>query len=178
MAQSHMHRTLLLSLLVLVSLPVGAETIDYEITSISNENVTTILARGKKEYSVKDIVVEERNRNGEVHWAKSLLLEKDFAVGASVYREPKLTGFGLWASGGGCRSFSWEWFNIEEPGLFRKLQEGGMVEVTYQGQPLVEEIAVITFKTDISLRINNSCEVGKATHRVLVKKGSVLRFAP
>ena len=173
-----MHRTLLPSLFLLLALPVGAETIEYEITSISSENVASVLAKGAKDYSVKNIVVEERTRNGEVHWVKTLPLEKGFAVGASIYREQKLTGFGLWAVGDGCRSFSWEWFNVEKPGIFRKLQEGGMVAVTYQGQPLVEEIAEITFKTDISLRVNNSCEVGKVTHRVLIKKGSVLKFAP
>lgn len=178
LAQRRMNRSLFLSILLLTAMSVGADTIDYEITSITNENGTTLLAKAVKQYSVKDIVVEERNRNGEIHWAKSLPLQKDFAVGASVYREPKLTGFGLWASGGGCRSFSWEWFNMEKPGIFKKLQEGGVVEVAYQGLPLVEEIAEITFMTDISLRVNNGCEVGKVTHRVLVKKGSVLRFAP
>jgi hypothetical protein len=173
-----MHRTLLPSLFLLFLLPAGAETIDYEISRISSDNVSIVLAKGKKEYSVSDIVVEEKNSDGEIHWSKTLPLENGFGVGASIYREPKLTGFGLWGVNDGCRSFSWEWFNIEKLGTFKKLQEGGMVLVTYQGQPLVEEIAEIFFTTDISLRINNSCEVGKVTHRLLIKKGSVLTFAP
>jgi hypothetical protein len=173
-----MTKPILLSILFFIAMPISAESINYEISAISKDNVKTVLVQGVKEYSVKDIVVEESKKGRETHWSKSLPLEKDFSVGASVYREKKLEGFGLWAKDGGARSFSWEWFSIEKPGVFNKLQEGGSIEVTYQGGPLVEEIAAISFKTDISLRINNSSEVGGVTHRVLIKKGSVLRFAP
>lgn len=178
MTQMKIYRIFAMLLLLIFPASAWAESLEYEIMSISDDNIATVLAKGKKEYSAKDIVVEERNVKGEVHWAKALPLEKGFSVGASVYREPKLTGFGLWAEIDEGRSFSWEWFNVEKPGIFRKLQEGGVVTVTYQGLPLVEEIASIYFATDISLRINNSNEVGKDTHRVLIKKGSVLKFSP
>ena len=169
-----------LAILLLLTFPAltWAESVEYEITSFSDLNVATLLTKGKTEYSVKDLVIEEKNFQGEIFWSKSIRLEGGFSIGASVHREPKLTGFGLWAVHDGCRSFSWEWFNLERPGIFRKLQEEGALTVTYQGLPLVEEIASIHFDTDVSLRINDSCEVDKVTHRVLIKKGSVLSFTP
>lgn len=172
-----MRRVFLILLLLAFPALSWAESVDYEITSFSDDNVATLLAKGKAEYSAKDLVIEEKNFQGETAWSKSIRLVEGFSIGASVHREPKLTGFGLWAHHEGCRSFSWEWFNLERPGIFRKLQEKGVVTVTYQGLPLIEEIASIHFDTDVSLRINDSCEVEKLTHRVLIKKGSVLSFA-
>jgi len=155
---------------------VQAATLEYEILDIQNGK-RVLIAKGKKDYSVDDIQIQERHHGHEVHWRKTLPLEAGFVVGTSIYREKHLKDFGMWIKRHG-KGFSWEWFDMVEPGLFKKLQEGGFVTVESQGQPFVEEIATIRFNTDISLRLNESDVIGNVTKRVLIKKGSVLRLGP
>lgn len=121
-----------------------------------------------------DIQIERREYQGQVHWSKSIPLEKGFGIGASIYREPEITGFGIWARGSAC-GFSWEWFNVAGPGKFEKLQESGEVSVIHRKVGPNKEIAEIHFDTDVSLRLNESKEVGGTTHRILIRKGSVLK---
>ncbi|HAW52261.1 MAG TPA: hypothetical protein DCX54_08040 [Flavobacteriales bacterium] len=170
---------LLITTLIFASLSVAhAETIEYEITRISEGNTSTLIAKGKKEYSAEDIIVKEDKCPGQEHFSKKLMLEKGFGIGASIYQEPKLTGFGLWGVIERGRSFSWEWFNLRQPGIFKKLQENGTVSVSCIDDPRYEEIGEIYFSTDISFRINTSQEIGRVTHRILIKKGSILKFTP
>lgn len=172
-----MMRRFVLALLLSVALPAWAEEVVYEIYSLDANGNPTVLAKGSKEYSDSDIRIERREYRGEVHWSKSLSLEKGFGIGASIYQEPEITGFGIWAEGSPC-GFSWEWFNVTGPGKFKKLQELGEVSVVYREVGQNIEIAEIHFDTDISLRLNESKEVGKKTHRIFVRKGSVLKLPP
>lgn len=172
-----MLRRFALAVLLSVALPAWAEKIVYELSSLDGNGNPTLLAKGSKKYSDSDIRIEKREHRGEVHWSKSLSLEKGFGIGASIYQEPEITGFGIWAEGSAC-GFSWEWFNVTGPGKFKKLQESGEVSVVYREVRQNKEIAEIHFDTDISLRLNESKEVGKKTHRILVRKGSVLKFPP
>lgn len=166
-----------LAVLLCVATPAWAAKIVYEIYSLDANRSPTLLAKGIKEYSDSDIRIERREHRGQVHWSKSLPLEKGFGVGASIYREPEITGFGIWAEGSLC-GFSWEWFNVKSPGKFKKLQESGEISVVYREMEKNKEIAEIHFDTDISLRLNESKEVGKKTHRILIRQGSVLKFPP
>lgn len=155
-----------------------AASLSYVITDYADPAHPHVVARGTKVYSAKDIqIVPEEDSGGKTSWTKSLQLASGYSIGASIYREPHLDGFGLWIRQNG-RGFSWEWFDNPNKGVFPKLQEGGSVRVTYRGLPAIEEIASITFETDISLRLNLADDAGKVTQRVLVQKGSVLEFPP
>lgn len=154
------------------------ESISYEIYSFVGNSDGQLIAKGTKEYSLSDIEVIEKEHRGEIHWAKALELEDGFKVGASIYREPEITGFGLWAKQTPC-GFSWEWFNISGPSKYNKLQEGGSISVEYYKSNGLKEIIAVHFDTDISLRLDEARkEIGGKTHRILVKKGSILKFSP
>jgi len=170
-------RALLLSLLSICAIAAKAEKIDYEIFAVDESGSPALITKGVKEYGDVDLDIEERNFRGEIHWSKSLELEGGFSVGASIYREPAVTGFGLWAQRSPC-GFSWEWFNATAPGRFEKLQETGHVSVTYRDVGPMKEISEIIFDTDVSLRLNESQDIHRKTHRILVKKGSILKFPP
>lgn len=150
-----------------------ASSVAYEIHHSTQDKNGQPVAEGTKEYSYADIKVN----CDETHCRKTLLLEEGYSVGASVYRKPKLKGFGIWAARND-QGLSWEWFDRDGEGKFKKLQEGGMVTVKYQGLPVVEEIAEIIFDTDICLRLDESYAVDAVPHRILIKKDSILKFAP
>lgn len=168
---------LLLSFLLIFANAGRAEKIDYEIYAIDEAGKPAFMAKGVKEYVDADLEIDERNVRGEIHWLKSLELEGGFLVGASIYRVPKVTGFSLWAKRSPC-GFSWEWFKASASGRFKKLQETGQLSVTYRNVGPVKEISKIVFDTDVSLRLNEPPNKAQKTHRILVKKGSVLKFPP
>lgn len=170
-------RLLLLSFLLIFANAGWAEKIDYEIYAVDEASKPTLIAKGVKVYGDADLEIDERNVQGEIHWSKSLELEGGFSIGASIYREPEVTGFGLWAQRSPC-GFSWEWFNVSAPGRFKKLQETGQLSVTYRNVGSMKEISEIVFDTDVSLRLNESQDINRKTQRILVKKGSVLKFPP
>jgi hypothetical protein len=170
-------RLLLLSFLLILANACRAEKVEYEIFALDEAGKPTLIAKGVKEYGDADVEIEERNVRGEIHWSKSLQLEGGFSVGGSIYREPQVTGFGLWARHSAC-GFSWEWFNASASGHFKKLQESGQLSVTYRNVGSMKEISEIVFDTDVSLRLNESQDIHRDTHRILVKKGSVLKFPP
>ena len=172
-----MFRQYLLTLLLVASPVINAEQISYEIYSFETDPYGTLIAKGVKDYSVSDVQVIKKEHRGEVHWSKILMLDNGFGISGSIYREPEITGFGLSAEGSEC-SFSWEWFNIIEPGKYKKLQETGQITAKYNRVDSLKEISEIYFDTDISLRLNESKEVGRDTHRILIRKGSVLKFPP
>lgn len=170
-------RLFLLFFLLIFANAGRAEKINYEIYSVDEAGKPTLMATGVKEYGDADLEIDERNVRGEIHWSKSLELEGGFSVGASIYREPEVTGFGLRAQRSPC-GFSWEWFNASAAGRFKKLQETGQLSVTYRNVGPMKEISEIVFDTDVSLRLNESQDIHRDTHRILVKKGSVLKFPP
>ncbi len=161
-----------------------AASISYVITDCSDPAHPSEIAHGTKTYSPDDVEVIARGGDKHPFLLKSIDLADGFQIGASVFSEKTIDGFGLWAELTGLRAvwhgrgFSWEWFYQPVDGVFRKLQEGGRVRVTFREVQGLKEIAMITFESDVSLRINNTGEVGAVTHRVLVKKGSVLEFPP
>lgn len=168
-------RVLLLTVLLACSSLTRAEKIGYEIYAMNGAELPTLISKGIKEYSAADFLVEESNDRGRVNWSKSLELDGGFSIGASIYRESEVAGFGLWAQRSPC-GFSWEWFNATAPGHFKKLQEVGLLSVSYRSEGNLKEIAEIVFDSDVSLRLNESQDTNRKTHRVLIKKGSVLKF--
>ena len=172
-----MKKLTVLIVLCVFSVVVFGESITYEIYRFTENNVKKLIGKGVKEYTLSDVEVIEKEHKGGVHWAKSLALEGGYRVGASIYRESEITGFGLWAKKSSC-GFSWEWFNASGSETFSKLQEGGSVSVEYNEIDGLKEIVKVSFDTDISLRINETRkEIGGVTHRILIKKGSILKFS-
>lgn len=168
-------RVLLFFFLLVLATVGRAEKVKYEIYAIDEAGKPSLITKGVKDYGDADLDIEERNYQGEIYWSKSLELEAGFSIGASIYREPEVTGFGLWAQRSPC-GFSWEWFNVTAPGHFNKLQETGHLSVAYRNVGPMKEIAEIIFDTDVSLRLNESQDIHRKTHRILVKKGSVLKL--
>ena len=114
------------ALLILVTAvsEVSAESIQYEIVALhwwGNE----LIAKGTYEYTVRDVRVTEL-ATGDAHvWQKSVKIWGEYAIGASVYREASLDGFGLWVQKG-QHGFSWDWFDRESKDVYRKLQGPGV----------------------------------------------------
>jgi hypothetical protein len=136
-----------------------------------------------KTYSpAKDIVVREGPKKGDrPSWVKWLVLDENFAIGASVHREQPLSGFGLMVFRREDKDgFSWEWFEQTEGSTFTKLQGSGRVSVQMNKVGKSEELASVEFLEDVTLRYldDMSKPPGTVTHEVLVKKGSILAFAP
>jgi len=168
-----MTRPLLAALLLLVSSAAAAEVIVYEIYEISNIG-TRLIAKGKREYSVSDVKVHPYERDGKQIAEKLIELEQGYRVGARIFVEKELTGFGLIAKQSN-RDFSWEWYDKESGSRFRKLQGGTAVDVSVSGRPFIEELAEVRFLDDTNLAFI----AGRGrddTHKVIVKAGSVFRF--
>lgn len=159
-------------LVLLVVLPVQAASLAYEIHKINKDGTVTLLVKGVKKYKAEDVEVVTRSTRGGLRWQKSILLAKGLGIGVSIYREAKPRGFGMWAKGSPC-GFSWEWFRPIKAGKYLKLQEIGVISVKYRKYGGKQEIAEISFDTDISFRLNEERKAGVVTHRILIRKGSV-----
>lgn len=168
-------RAVLTIITLLICAPAFSESISYSITS---EKLLwwdkELISEGTLNYSASDIVVEDRIGFKSKH----LHVSEAFNVGASIYREAKIEGFGLWINKGGA-GFSWEWFTRKKGNIYRKLQESGSVSVEFREIEGLQEIKSIEFLEDVSMRLDTLNFIlfwNKETHRMLVKKGSKLVF--
>lgn len=173
--------------LTLLGIGVQAETLHYEIYRMSDMAPPTLLIKGSKTYSESDFKIKPLK---EKHWNKSLELEQGFSIGVTLNQEAKGETFSLWANQNPT-DISNEQFKLTKPGVYEKLEEGGLLAVGHRTTNDRQSISSITFDTDISLRIMEkaSADDGKAstkapqqalktTYRVLIKKGSVLNLPP
>jgi hypothetical protein len=183
-------RTIAAILLSAASLATHAESLTYELYELSGGGKRTLLVQGVRQYSIRDVLVEERGSATDRFWSKEIPVANGFSAGVSIFPEPDLTGFGLWlkdrqsfwgkVSLGG---FSWDWFDREAGNVYRKLQGSGRVRVTLGPSPRTQEIVSVEVLEDITLRAKVkpwflSFFSDADTHNLVVKKGSVLRFAP
>lgn len=153
-----------------------AEAIEYEIYELSKGGeARKLIAKGKREYSLKDVEVHPYQRNGRKIAEKLIELEQGYRVGARIFYEKELTGFGLLAKRSNA-DFSWEWYNKETGNRFKKLQGQTYVTVRTAGQPMVEELAEVRFLEDTNLRFIANRQGMDDTHSIIVKAGSVLKF--
>lgn len=167
--------------LCLLPLPAQAEKLSYSIYSlplIFGERET--ITEGVRTYVHDDIQVEAGPAPNVKNWRKTLVISHGFSIGASVYREPKIEGFGLWMhkNGGG---FSWEWFDLEKENIFCKRQGAGRVKVQFRQVEGEQELASIEFLEDVTFRLDTLWLIpfwDKDTHHLVVKKGGVLWLAP
>jgi hypothetical protein len=160
---------------------VNAETLTYEAFSLGPHGGRTLIGQGTRQYTVRDVMVEAFGGESPF-WSKDLLLFSGFSVGARIFREQTLDGFGLVVRRRDDKyGFSWEWFDRDHGDIFAKLQGSGRVRVSVIEGPGYQELAGVEFLDDITLRYLDdmmSHQVGENTHEIVVKKGSVLRVAP
>lgn len=122
-----------------------------------------------------------KGRGGAQTWTKALVLDDMFALSASVYREARLDGFGLFIyRRGDDKGFSWEWFDREHGDVFLKRQGSGRLSVRVKQGADFEELESAEFLDDVMLRYLDDMAKppGTHTHEVLIRKGSVFRVVP
>jgi hypothetical protein len=166
--------------LVLAGVTTRAEQLTFEAFAVAPSGERERLAGGVQTYDpAKDIVIRESDGGGSTHWTKWIVLEGDFAISVSVYREPELTGFGMTVARPDD-GFSWEWFDLESGDVFLKRQGSARVKVTVLNGEGFQELQAVEFLDDVVLRYldDMSKPPGTHTHELLVRKGSVVRVAP
>jgi hypothetical protein len=162
-------------LLLIIALPrlSHAETVEYEIREVSRIG-SRVITKGSRDYSLSEVKAYPYERANKHIVEKLLELEQGFKIGARIFNEKELTGFGLLAQQTDG-DFSWEWFSKESGSRFKKLQGGQSVEVETVPFPLGEELAQVRFLEDTTLRFKQEGAANE-THHIIVKAGSVLRF--
>jgi hypothetical protein len=169
-------RSIITILLISLSQLAIAEVIEYEIYELPKGDAKKVLiVKGKRDYSVKDVEVHPYERGGRKVAEKLIELEQGYKVGARIFFEKQLTGFGLLAKRSSS-DFSWEWYNKKSGNRFHKLQGGTYVQIKTTGMPLIEELAEVTFLEDTKLSFIANRQGMDDTHDIIIKAGSVLRF--
>jgi hypothetical protein len=176
-----MRKWLLLSVGLLLSTIVRAESIEYAIYSLplffgEKEKI----AEGRLIYSHDDVRAQRGPIANIWNQRKTLPIAAGFEIGTTVHREKEITGFGLRMSKGG-QGFSWEWFRLERNDIFRKLQGEGRVRVRLARTDDLVELASIEFLEDVTFRLNTLPPIpflDKDNYHLVVKKGGVLWLAP
>jgi hypothetical protein len=160
-----------------------AETIMWQAAAIGGRHDRRVLLSGVTTYAPgRDIVVQEhlRRRDGAVSWSKSLLLSTTLAVAANVRRERSVDGFGLAVRRrGDYNGFSWNWFERVGGSEFQRTRGLGRVSVTVSRGSDYEELESVEFLDDVTLHYLDDTRrpPGARSHEVVIRKGSVLRFA-
>jgi len=161
----------------------AAETVVWQAALLSPDGGRQVLADGVETYSPEsDVLVQEhlRRRDGAVSWSKSLALDPTFSLSASVRRAPRLRGFGLAIYRRETRNaFSWNWFKRLGGGEFQRRGGRGRVWVTVKKASDYEELAAVEFLDDVPLFHLDDVRrpPGAYSHEVVIRKGSILRFA-
>src|SRR5687767_3209763 len=105
-------------------------TLSYEIFRITDPDGRQSVARGDRTYTAACDVTTRKDGPKDA-WSASLDLSEGFAIGTTLYRREKLTGFGLVVERpDGGSGFSWNWFDLEQGNVFTKRQGPGRVAVT------------------------------------------------
>jgi len=161
----------------LFSSAAAAETISYSIYSLPLFGAEPkLIAEGQRIYARTEVRTTPGPASNVRNWEKTVSIANGFEIGASVYREPRTDGFGLWIkkNGGG---FSWEWFVRETDEVFRKLQGPGRLKVRFTLIEGLQELAEVEFLDDVTMRLNTRWFIpfmNKNTDHLIVRKGSVL----
>jgi len=128
----------------------------------------------RRDYSIADVKSYPYDKNGQKITERLIELEQGYRVGARIFFEKELTGFGLLAKHADS-DFSWEWYSRQNGNRFRKLQGGTAVNVSVSGMPFMEELVEVKFLDDTILRFKSE-SAQDDTHRIIIKAGSVFRF--
>lgn len=161
----------------------AAETVMWQAAAVVRTGERQVLAKGVKTYSpARDIVVQKhrRRRDGAVVWSKSLLLSDTFAVATNVRHKRRHRGFGLVVNRRGHQNgYSWNWFKRVRAGEFQQSRGSGRVSVTLRKVSDQEELESVEFLDDVTLLYLDDVRrpPGAHSHEVVIRRGSVLRFA-
>jgi hypothetical protein len=169
------------AILILMGSSACADEMAYAIYSIPLfGGGAELVAEGRRHYAHDEVKVVSGPAPNLTKWTKTLAIANGFELGASVYREPRVDGFGLWIRKNG-EGFSWEWFKRESEDVFRKLQGAGRLKVRFKHTGALEEVAEIEFLSDVTMRLNMLWLIPflhEDTDQLIVKKGSVLWLSP
>lgn len=151
----------------------AAEKIEYEIYDLSSGE---LIGSGVREYGKSDVLLKPYTSGGKKIVEKHIELEKGFKVGARIFSEQRLTGFGLVAELT-PQDFSWEWYNQVTGRTFKKLQgEKGLVKIRVSGLPVLERLEEVEFLDNATLGFKLGGAGNSESHEIIIKKGSVLKF--
>lgn len=155
----------------------AAETITYEIYErVESGAFTKLVAAGSRTYGLTDLVISPYESDGKYIREVFVELEQGYKIGARIFSERRLTGFGLLAQKTD-RDFSWEWYDKLEGNEYVKRQGGTTVTVKVTGLPLFEELASVSFDEDAHLSFIFNQKGDESTHLIVVKSGSILRLS-
>ncbi|BFM13648.1 hypothetical protein R50072_38010 [Simiduia litorea] len=167
-------RHILFLILLLTSTSCISEQIAYEIYNVDADGNKELIKKGSKAYGLSDLKYEKRAPKQTIYY---LELEDGFSIGAVQITDEDITGFALQAihiDGG----FSWDWFDHKEGNIFNKRQECGEVSIQTSGLPGQYLIRRVNFITDVCLRLNQSDDVERDTHKIKIMEGSTLLLLP
>lgn len=133
-----------------------------------------LIAKGVTSYSSNDVISRYRDPNKSTV-EKYIELKDGYKIGARIFSVQKLTGFGLLAQLT-VQDFSWEWYELENGSIFRKLQGRTFVKTRVSGGPLLEILEEVDFLDDTTLRFKAGGAGQDDSHEIIIKKGSVLKF--
>jgi hypothetical protein len=152
----------------------GAGDIQFEIRDVSTPSASKVIASGLKKQSPKDVI--DKRIPGIPQSVGLILLAEGFALKVSTPDKNPIDGFGLsgWSTTG---LFSWEWFDQNNGTTYLKRQEGGSLKVATVIDSGLMKIASIEVLSDVSLRLEVSGS-NTVSHRILLKKGSVIDLIP
>jgi hypothetical protein len=174
------------ALLFALSSTVRGETFSYEIYAMQRSG-KKLVSTGQRNYSRADVRVTTQVVLLKVLVTKELDLGNGFSVGFSDDGEPGTDGMGLWMhrvpaanNAGAFPGFSWEWYQRESGGIFRKLQGKGAIQVQSQRIANHEFVTRIEFRDDTLFRlsVDPTAKPGDVSHTMVIKQGSVLIFPP
>ena len=165
-------RKFILFLAVFTANVAASSEISFEIR---DHAVDQVIHSGSVEYSSRDVIETwYEYPDGEPVAEMEVPLDGGFTVGARIFSETKLTGFGI--VGHRARTdFSWEWFELCSGETFNKLQGDAQVKVRLSGMPVFEILREIELLDDVLVEIQSYPGEG-VTYSILLKAGSVLKF--
>jgi hypothetical protein len=172
-----------LALILLLPLLVRGEEIAYVIAASTAKANDPPIAAGSKQYTLKEVRIKEvRNKDGSIFWTKAVELASGFNIGINVTREPTHDGVGLFISNAKYPAgISWNWFQAETDDTYKQLKGNSHIKVQLKQMAAAQEIVAVEFLDDTTLTFTDDMfrhKPGEDSHRVVVKKGSVLRVAP
>ncbi len=181
----HPMRTVLALLLVLCS-GANAQSFVYELFEVGEAGRSQISA-GTVTYGSDQAASSRPQSDGSRITSRELLLTVGFAIGCTDYGEKQPDGFGCWlarrpsqVSGDQYDGFSWEWYDHGVGTLYEKRK--GHTKASLSTSKALESYAMssLEFLDDTVFQVNMNPKVkpGTYTHELLVRKGSVLAFAP
>jgi hypothetical protein len=169
--------------LCLCSSALGADVVSFEIYGTTLDGTRYLISRGARSYRTADLEMSEHLGTWPLGTVTAftnaaLSLDEGWQIGISLYKEPVVDGFGMWAKKSwNPFGFSWEWFYSEADGQFKKLQLDGHVKVTFSHSAGLEEVAAIEFLTDATFRYEWFPGLSDSVY-VVIKRGSIFRVAP